>query len=31
VFFLLLSVLAFVWPLVQRLIGRWRRPVPQEA
>jgi putative tricarboxylic transport membrane protein len=31
VFFLLLSVLAFLWPLVQRLIAWWRGPVPQEA
>jgi putative tricarboxylic transport membrane protein len=31
VFFLLLSVLAFLWPLVQRLVGWWRRPLAQEA
>jgi putative tricarboxylic transport membrane protein len=31
VFFLLLSVLAFVYPLVKRLLVWWRRPVPQEA
>ncbi len=31
VFFLLLSALAFLFPLVQRLVARWRRPVPQEA
>jgi putative tricarboxylic transport membrane protein len=31
VFFLLLSVVAFFYPLARRLFGWWRRPVPQEA
>jgi putative tricarboxylic transport membrane protein len=31
VFFLLLSVLAFLYPVARRLLGWWRRPLPQEA
>jgi putative tricarboxylic transport membrane protein len=31
VFFLLLSAAAFLYPLIRRLLGWWRRPMPQEA
>jgi putative tricarboxylic transport membrane protein len=31
VFFLLLSVGAFLYPLLKRLLAWWRRPMPQEA